>query len=323
MSKRYAILSVGTNSTRVLLADMEPDRPRVELARSIGTRVGEGLGDGGHLGDEPMQRTLEGAAQLLRAVRGHYIRLFAVATSALRRADNADEFAQKMQELLGVPLRVLSGHEEAEASYRGALTAFDHWRGERVGVADLGGGSTEYALGNSVTPEKVVSCEIGAVRLTEAVPALGGASGAVDAESVSQAGAIARDALKPLAECEPVERLALVGGSATTTAAIVRERPTPTSAVALTRAELQATLKRLLELNLEERKKIVGMRRQRADILPAGIIILDAVLETLGQERATATTADLLLGILLQERDAAGQATRPPAASGTRRGFRP
>jgi exopolyphosphatase/guanosine-5'-triphosphate,3'-diphosphate pyrophosphatase len=185
LSKRYAIVSIGTNSTRALLADVAPDNPRVELARSVGTRIGEGLGERGKLGDEPMQRTLDAVAQLARALRGHYVRLFAVGTSALRRAENGEDFCARVAELLGVSLRVLSGEEEAEASYRGALTAFGTLRGERVGVIDTGGGSTEYAVGDSLKPESVVSCEIGAVRLTEAVPELSGRGGAVAKEALS------------------------------------------------------------------------------------------------------------------------------------------
>jgi exopolyphosphatase / guanosine-5'-triphosphate,3'-diphosphate pyrophosphatase len=306
LSKRYAIVSIGTNSTRALLADVASDHPRVELARSIGTRIGEGLGERGRLADEPMQRTLDAVAQLSRALRGHYVRLFAVGTSALRRAENGEEFCARVAELLGVSLRVLSGEEEAEASYRGALTAFGTLRGERVGVIDTGGGSTEYAVGDSLKPESVVSCEIGAVRLTEAVPELSGRDGAVAKEAVAKARTIARDALKPLTEHGSVERVAFVGGSATTTAAIVRGKPTPITSHPLTHADLQRTLDRLLAMTLDERKNVVGMRAQRADILPGGIIVLDTALEMLKQEQAVATTADLLLGILLQERDAAG-----------------
>ncbi|MBV9718373.1 MAG: hypothetical protein JOZ77_03585 [Candidatus Eremiobacteraeota bacterium] len=306
MSKRYAIVSIGTNSTRLLLADIDPENPRIEVARSIGTRIGEGLGERGRLGDEPMQRTLDALAQLTRAVRGHYVRLFAVGTSALRRAENGDEFAQRVTALTGVSLRVLSGEEEAKASYRGALTAFEKLRGERVGVLDMGGGSTEYATGDSLEPESVVSCEIGAVRLTEAVPSLAGRDGAPDTSAVEKARAIARDALKPLTDCAAVDQLAFVGGSATTTAAIVRGRPSPHGSSSLTRADLQRWLERLLAMTLDERKRVAGMKRQRADILPAGIIVLDTALELIGRDRAIATTADLLLGILLQERDAAG-----------------
>lgn len=253
-----------------------------------------------------MQRTLDALVQLMRAVRGHYVRLFAVSTSALRRAENGEEFAEKVQSLLGVPLRVLSGEEEAEASYRGALTAFGKLQGERIGVVDTGGGSTEYAIGDSLKPESVISCEIGAVRLTEAVPALAGREGAADPGVVEKARAIAREALDPIAKSAAVERVALVGGTATTVASIAKGRRTPVDAYALTRGDLERTLERLLAMSLEERQKIPGMKPQRADILPAGIIVLDAALELLGRDDAIATTADLLLGILLQERDGAG-----------------
>ncbi len=325
MSKRFAIISIGTNSTRLLLADIAPAVPRVETARSVGTRLGEGLGEQGRLGDEPMQRTLEAIAQLQRAVKGHYVRLFAVATSALRRAENGDDFSQRIEALLGTPLRILSGEEEATASYRGALTALGELRGERVGVLDVGGGSTEYATGTSTEPEKVVSCEIGAVRVTEAVPELAGRDGAVKEDSVERARAIARKALEPLAECEAVERLALVGGSATTVAGMLRGRRAPIGSYDLSRADLQRALERLLPMPLEERKKIEGMKPQRADILPGGIITIDTAMEIIGSDKAIATTSDLLLGILLQERD-----TKPVQAQAVyskagekRKGFRP
>jgi exopolyphosphatase / guanosine-5'-triphosphate,3'-diphosphate pyrophosphatase len=323
LSKRYAIVSIGTNSTRLLLADVAPEHPRVEIARSTGTRLGESLGERGQLGEEPMRRTLDAIAQYARAVRGHYVRIFAVSTSALRRAENGEAFAKRVEALLGTPLRVLSGEEEAAASYRGALTAVDSRPGERLGVLDVGGGSSEYATGETLEPENVASCEIGAVRLTEALPALAGRDGNASDKVVSQARSLARDALAGLAECAEVARVALVGGTATTTAAIVRGRPSPAPVYVLTRANLQRTLERLLAMSLDERRTVVGMRPQRADILPAGIVLLDTALELIRRDEAIATTADLLLGILLQERDAAGGAPASVrAGSGQRRGFR-
>ena len=84
----------------------------------------------------------------------------------------------------------------------------------------------------------------------------------------------------------------------------------PITAHRLTRTDLKRTLERLLATPLEERRRIAGMKAQRADILPAGIIVLDSLLEMLAQDEAVATTADLLLGILLQERDATGGRNR-------------
>lgn len=310
MSKHYAVISVGTNSTRVLLANVAPAIPHVNVARSIGTRIGEGLGQSGTLGEEPVKRTYDAIRQLQRSIRGHYVRLFALATSAVRRATNGDEFAAGVQEILGVPLRVLGGDEEASAAYRGAITAFGALHGERVGVIDTGGGSTEYAVGTGPAPEQLVSCEIGAVRLTEAVPELAGRDGVVDLSTIERARAIARQALAALRDFPPVERLAFVGGSATTTASIVRARRGKIASFSMTRADLQKVLVRLCGMTLKERREVAGMKPQRADILPGGIIVLDTVLDIVKRDVAVATAADLLLGFLLQQRD--GVPAAPP-----------
>lgn len=303
----------------MVLADIAFDIPRVEASASIGTRIGEGLGPSDALGDEPMRRTLDAIAQLQRRARGHYVRLFAVATSALRRATNGEEFLARAQEILGVPMRVLSGEEEAAASYRGAISALGALRGERVGVVDTGGGSTEYAIGTGVAPERVLSCEIGAVRLTEALPKMAGRDGPVDAATLDRARSLARDALQPLTESDAVERIALVGGSATTAAAILRGRRGVLPAFRLTRDDLQRLIATLAAMPLEERKQLPGMKPQRADILPAGMTLLDAALESVHAGEAVATTSDLLLGIMLQHRDAAlpvaGEGGFPRAAS--------
>lgn len=309
MSKHYAVISIGTNSTRVLLADVAPDIPHVDLARSIGTRIGEGLGQSGELGAEPMRRTYDAIRQLQRSVRGHYVKLFAVSTSAVRRATNGNEFAAGVQ-ILGIPLRVLSGEEEASAAYRGAITAFGALHGESVGVIDTGGGSTEYAVGTGPMPERLASCEIGAVRLTEAVPELAGRDGVVDLTTIERARSIARKALQPIVDFPAVERLAFVGGTATTTAGIIRGRRAKVSSFSMSRADLQKVLVRMCGMTLKERKEIPGIKPQRADILPGGIIVLDTVLDIVKRDAAVATAADLLLGFLLQQRDAA--ATPPP-----------
>ena len=282
---------------------MASDNPRIEIARSIGTRLGEGLRDSGHLGDEPMKRTLDALRDHFKSIRGHYIRLYAIATSAVRRADNGALFADIVHDVVGVPLNVLSGDEEASASYRGAITALGELHSEEVGVIDTGGGSTEYAIGVGHAPERTVSCEIGAVRLTEAMPVLAGHHGTLDLDTIAKAKAIARKALEPIAGFRKVQKLAFVGGSATTTASVVYGKKTKFERIILSRTDLQRTLVRLAGMSNKERREVVGMKPHRADILPAGIIVLETALEMLGHETAVATTADLLVGYLLQQRD--------------------
>lgn len=303
MSANAAIISIGTNSTRALLADMAPELPHVEVALSVGTRLGEGLGQSGAIGAEPMRRTLDAVRSHFEAMRGRYERLSCIATSAVRRATNGDNFAQHVAEITGVPLAVLSGEEEARASYRGAITALDRTDGKAVGVIDTGGGSTEYAVGRGTEPEHAVSCEIGAVRLTELVPGLSGREGSCSAASIEEARALANTALEPIAAFPAVGALAFVGGSAMTAAAIIQRADIPGGRAEVTRGELEQALAKLCAMDLEARKTLPGMKPQRADILPAGIIVLETILELTGRSKAVATTADLLLGYLLQQRD--------------------
>ncbi len=317
MSKHYAVISIGTNSTRVLLADMAPAVPRVDFTRSIGTRVGQGLQQTGRLDEDAMKRTLDAVRSHVRAVRGHYLRIFCIATSAVRRADNQEAFGERVRSLTGTPLRVLDGAEEADASYRGALTVLDpHRQAPRVGVIDTGGGSTEYAIGDGTHPERTISCEIGAVRLTEAVPALAGKDGAVDLEAIDTARKLAREALESIKEFDSVEQIVLVGGTATSAASVLRGSRTKIDRYDVTRADLQRILVRMCGIPLDERKAVPGIKAQRADILPAGLVVLDTALDLLGHDRALITSADLLLGFLISQREAAG--TPSPVPSGRR-----
>jgi exopolyphosphatase/guanosine-5'-triphosphate,3'-diphosphate pyrophosphatase len=294
-----AVLSVGTNSTRGLLADYDGDGIRVPFARSIGTRIGEGLGRTGDLRPEGIARTLRALDRLHRELDGRYDRLWAVTTSAVRRADNAPVFLELVRERFGVQMDVLSGPEEALAAYRGAAAAVRPIPGERIGVVDSGGGSTEFAIGSGIEPDAVVSCEIGAVVLTEAVPELNGLNGPVGAATVERARALARLALEPLRGFERGAKVALVGGSASTAAAIARGGLMGHDVVDLSRDDLQRVLRRLCSLDLDRRKRMRGMRVQRADILPAGIVILDTALELLEARCSVASRWDLLLGVLL------------------------
>ena len=316
MSDYLAVVSIGTNSTRVLLADAPEGRPHVALERSIGTRLGEGVGESGSLGEEPMERTLEAVRVHIGSVRGHYLRLYAIATSAVRRATNREAFSRAVERITGVPLRVLSGEEEAAASFRGAIASLPSSPGTMTGAIDVGGGSTEYALGSGVLPERSLSAEIGAVRLTEAVPQLAGRNGAVSDEAVERARTLARDRLAALENFRGAQRIALVGGSATSAASLIRGKRGRIERYELTHDLLAATFARLCSLGIEERRALEGVKAQRADILPAGVLILATALERLEMEHATVTAGDLLLGYLLQQQDALAAARHQGRAGG-------
>ena len=294
---KRGVISIGTNSTRALVAALN-GIPEILLTRSIGTRIGEALKESGRLGEEPMHRTLEAVREHVAAVRELTTDIRSIATSALRRADNGEAFTQRVREITGVPLEVISGEEEARRSFLGAVSGIDASAGTSFGVLDTGGGSTEYAVGEKNRALQIVSCEIGAVRLTEAVRELAGTSGIVEDSSIERACEIAMRALKPLEGFPPVDRLVCVGGSATTAIALLHENRELFSYAQLYRSDLRQLIARLRAQDLRVRKTLPGMNPQRADILLAGLLIIDLVFELARHDRALVSTNDLLLGTL-------------------------
>ncbi|MBV9402356.1 MAG: hypothetical protein JO018_01365 [Candidatus Eremiobacteraeota bacterium] len=311
MSDRAAVISIGTNSTRLLVVDFSAKRfgvfgdpiTRILKQRSTGTRIGEGLKEKGHLTDEAMNRTLEVVREYCEALDSHTPAVNVIATSALRRADNANEFVERVREVTNSDVHILDGSDEAKASFRGAITSFDDTEELCAGVLDVGGGSTEYAVGNHEHASQTASCEVGAVRLTEWFPSLAGREGFVDNASIDAAREKTIDLLEPILALPKAEVLAIVGGSATTALAVVRGHPVRFGDTELTREKLRNAFDLLCELPLAKRRTVPGMNPQRADILPAGMLILDTAIALLGHDRATVSYSDLLLGYLLLERE--------------------
>jgi exopolyphosphatase / guanosine-5'-triphosphate,3'-diphosphate pyrophosphatase len=311
MSDRSAVISIGTNSTRLLIVDFAAKRfgvfgdpvTRILKARSVGTRIGEGLKESGHLSEEAMQRTLEVVQDYYDALSAEESELHVIATSALRRAENAADFVDRIGQITDADVAILDGDEEAKASFRGAITSFDDSEMLHAGVIDVGGGSTEYAVGEHEHAVKSVSCEVGAVRLTEWFPALAGRDGFVDNAAIDGAREKTIALLDPILSFPKAEALAIVGGSATTALAVNRGHPVRFGDTELTREKLQTVFNMLCELPLAKRRTAPGMNPQRADILPAGILILDTAMELLGHDRATVSYNDLLLGYLLLQRE--------------------
>lgn len=297
------LISIGTNSTRALVADFGAGKPETLLHRSTGTRIGEGLRERGHLDETAMQRTLDAIGEHAAAIREHTPEFRIIATSALRRADNERDFEDRVRALTGAGIEIISGEEEAACSFAGALSGVAAGGNERFGVLDVGGGSSEYAIGTKEHCERAVSCEIGAVRLTEAFPALGGSAGSVDPQTLDEASAYAQRALEPAAQLPHVDRLVLVGGSATTAISLMRKRREVFAYAQLAPQDVQEWIRQLSSLTLEQRKMLPGMNPQRADILLAGLLIIGRMFGVGGQRTALVSTSDVLLGYLLRHPD--------------------
>ena len=271
---------------------------------SRGTRLGAGLQHSGRLDSDACERTLAAIADYMHDVRKYRAAVACIATSALRRAADGAGFTAAVRTLTGVEPHVLSGDEEATYSFLGATQALGG--DETIAVLDVGGGSTELAVDVPAQARRraavayTCSVEVGAVRLAERHPALLGGAALVPGERARVLGDARADAaaiLAPFAFAPPPVRLIAVGGSAFTAAAMVAQA-TLRDGVTMGAPQRVALLDALLSRDLDERKALPFIRPQRADILPAGIAIIDEACRILGVPEVTVSVDDLLAGYL-------------------------
>ncbi len=296
-----ALFSIGTNSTRLLVLHDGGERIAAE---SRGTRIGTGIGETGTLDPAARERTLAAIDEYVEIARSLGVSAIdSTATSALRRANDGDAFAAQAAARIGIAPRVLSGAEEATYSFLGATASREG--DDAIAVLDVGGGSTELAI--DVPREarargavaRTSSVEIGAVRLSERHRALLGERALDDDQRralEAEARADAATVLGPLAANRAFGELIVVGGTAFTAAAMIAGGVR--DGVTMTHADCLRLIGDLLARDLGARKAMPDIRPQRADILPAGLIVIDEACRVLGVDRFTVSEADLLLGYL-------------------------
>ncbi len=296
-----ALISLGSNTSRLLVVRDLPGGA-VELVEQdqIGTRLGEGLREGGSFAPAAVERNLAAVRAFTERAHALGASLSSIATSATRRAADAGEFSARVRAITGVPLEVISGRVEAAASFRGATYGVP--LGERrIAVLDIGGGSTECAVGTATRLDEALSLELGSVRVSERHPdLLGAAAGSRARAAADRARAEIAGIAATLAGLRPVEEVRCVAGTPLTLAAVAWESHVDrVSGKALDLATIDATIDRLLDLGLDERRALPGMLPQRADVLPAGALVLSECLRALDVGAGRLESNDLLLGYLL------------------------
>ena len=299
---RVAVVDLGTNSTRLLVADVEGGAVRELDRRTNVTRLGEGVDASGRLADAAMQRVLETVAAYRESIDAHGAQtVVAVATSAMRDAANGDELRTALRDRYGVDPRTISGDEEARLTFLGA-TAPRAGRGPTL-VVDIGGGSTELVVGTPGSePDFHHSSRAGSVRHTERHLH-------DDPPGPDQVTALAEevwsivDADVPLTVRAGVERGIAVAGTATSLAAIDQDLepydPTRVDGYPLTLAAAERILAMLAALPLDRRREVRGLHPDRAPTIVAGAAILVEVMRAFGLDAVQVSESDILHGAAL------------------------
>jgi exopolyphosphatase/guanosine-5'-triphosphate,3'-diphosphate pyrophosphatase len=307
VTRRLAAVDIGTNSVRLLVADVEGHGrsarlETVERCMTI-TRLGEGVDGERRLHPDAVARTIAVLDQYGATARALGVeQLRATATSAARDATNRDALFDPAQSALGVRPELLSGPEEARLSFLGA-TASIAPKGAPPPylVVDIGGGSTEFVLGTDA-PEGLVSVDVGCVRITEQFLH----SDPPAPEELSAAISVVRDHLvdveREIPDLREARTLVGLAGTVSTVAAVeqglheyARDR---IHHFRLSRAAVEDVFRTLATESAEDRRHNPGLEPGRVDVIVGGVLVLATVLRTFGFREVLVSEDDILDGIV-------------------------
>jgi exopolyphosphatase / guanosine-5'-triphosphate,3'-diphosphate pyrophosphatase len=312
---RVAVVDIGTNSTRLLVADVADGRVAEVERRTTITRLGEGVDRNRRLLPEAIDRVLSTCVEYREAIDRHRPdRTVAVLTAATRDAANGPELERLLRERFGFEAQTISGEREARLTYLGAKSA-RRYRAP-VLVLDIGGGSTEFVVGSGDVVAFHVSTHAGSVRHTERTLH---SDPPTDVELARCAGEIQAEIERavPAEVRRTVADGVAVAGTPTSFAAIDQAlEPYDRDRVdgyRLTRAGCERILERLAALPLRARAEVAGLHPQRAPTILAGGVILIEAMRAFGLESIEVSEHDILHGVALEA--ASGQ--KVPARNGS------
>ena len=301
---RYACIDCGTNSVKLIVADLAEDSAEPVFQLSETTRIGEGMqANAMHLQEEPMRRTLEAIVNFAAAARDNdALETVLIGTAALRDAHISADFVRRVQERCGLTLEIITGQEEARLSFL-AVREDPYWRDiPQLLVIDIGGGSTELIQGEAGTDriQARTSVNLGAVKLTEAFlrsdpPA------AEQIAAANRAAAAAFDAAGLLIRMDQEFKVVGVGGTLTNLGAMKLASaldPEALHGMTLRVPEIEGLRTLLAQRSVEERRMLPGLDPRRADIILAGAMLLLHALAHIQSDRVGICTRGLRWGVL-------------------------
>jgi exopolyphosphatase/guanosine-5'-triphosphate,3'-diphosphate pyrophosphatase len=326
---KYASIDIGTNTLRLLIAEPEPSGLRPILYKRVITRLGGGYTEDTGIKRESAERTIMALEGFKRAIEDHGVsKVFAVATSVVRRAVNRDWFLSEALKRAGLNISVIGGIEEARLSVLGVLSVIGSGDGGERFVVDIGGGSTEFILTRGSEVLGTWSMDMGVVHLTEdhlksdppeevELEAMEEEIGKVISELKERMkrdirvslGAVSDRTVpdRTVPDRTVQDRTVLVGtaGTITTLAALDQDLssydPDKINNHTLTRDAVTSMYERLSRLKLSEREKILTLEKGREDLIIPGSSIVLSVMDSFGFDKMKVSDAGLLEGLILRE----------------------
>ncbi len=294
-----AVIDIGTNSVRLMLAEFDGKNVKALSKELETTRLGEGIAVNLNLRVRAMERTSLAVEKFVNKARAvHADNIYVFATSALRDAPNKNILIDHVKSDIGVEIDVISGNDEAQIGYYGAF-GIEHIGGGTL--VDIGGGSTELASGMDGHVEYAYSAPVGAVRLFDICQ---DKSTKISENDIFRMRRYIEERTFRLFSVRRYgETLTGVSGTATTLAAIdkkmIKYDPKAINGTVLSYDRVREITEMLLGMTLEQRRKLKGLMPQRADIIPGGAMIMEYIMSRMGFSELRISESDSLEGYLL------------------------
>lgn len=291
-----AIIDIGTNSVRLLMAEKDEKGEWKTLRKELrSTRLGEGMTDKATIGQGAKERTLSAVGEFTAMAKLEGAEdIFAYGTSIMRDASNGEEFADEVTAASGVPVRILSGKEEAYYSYIGAAGT----SGVITSVVDIGGGSTEICVGFGTDVGARHSFRLGCVRCSKQFDTT---TARGRAELKKHCFTLFRET-DLMESMRNVKRWIGVGGTVTSLASMLQELEVYNSLkvqdYVIHPEDVSKILEKLSKMSYDDKCHMKGLLPSRADIIVAGVVILDSLMEYFALSEITVSDRDLSEGLL-------------------------
>lgn len=291
-----AIIDIGTNSVRLLMAEKDEKGEWKTLRKELrSTRLGEGMTDKATIGQGAKERTLSAVGEFTAMAKLEGAEdIFAYGTSIMRDASNGEEFADEVTAASGVPVRILSGKEEAYYSYIGAAGT----SGVITSVVDIGGGSTEICVGFGTDVGARHSFRLGCVRCSKQFDTT---TARGRAELKKHCFTLFRET-DLMESMRNVKRWIGVGGTVTSLSSMLQELEVYDSSkvqdYVIHPEDVSKILEKLSKMSYDDKCHMKGLLPSRADIIVAGVVILDSLMEYFALSEITVSDRDLSEGLL-------------------------
>lgn len=301
---RVGTIDIGTNSMRLLIADYKDNKIENRNKYINTTRIGQGVDQDGYITKDAIERNLKALKVFYDKCKEEECdNVYCMGTSALRDSKNGHDFVDEAKKLTGIDVKVISGEEESNLGFRGVLEGTEGNKKDDILVIDIGGGSTEFIVGNEEGIKFCKSENVGALRMTEKFI---NTDPIIDKEFNDMTIFIERTISSTIDKLKTmnISKLVGIGGTITSLSAMNQQLDVYSMEKihnsAVTKKDLEKILQNLKIMTLNDKKTLKGLQPKRADIITAGVKILHIVMEKLEFEKIMISEYDNLEGLMCQ-----------------------